>query len=97
YVVSYRALQRVLDEALLHAGAAIRFDSPVRAVSASADAAAIDIDGQPDCRLEARLAVVADGASTSVPGITRRRHEYGQAAIVATISIDDPHRGIAYE
>ena len=47
--------------------------------------------------LRARLAVVADGAASSVPGIARRRHDYGQVAIVAKIALERPHGGVAYE
>jgi 2-octaprenyl-6-methoxyphenol hydroxylase len=32
-----------------------------------------------------------------VRGIARRRHEYGQTAIVGEVALDHPHRGIAYE
>ena len=97
YVVSYRALQGVLDDALLRAGIRVDFGAAVSAVAGSRAAATIDIEGQPDAPVQARLAVVADGAAASVRGIARRRHEYGQVAIVAKISLDRPHCGIAYE
>ncbi len=97
YVVSYRALQRLLDETLMRAGLRVRFGVSVRAVTGSRDAATIDLGEQPDAQVLARLAVVADGAASSVPGIARRRHDYGQVAIVAKISLDRPHHGIAYE
>jgi len=32
-----------------------------------------------------------------VRGIERRRHEYGQVAIVANVTLDHPHGGVAYE
>jgi 2-octaprenyl-6-methoxyphenol hydroxylase len=96
YVVSYRALQRVLDDALVRAAIGVRFGASVRAVTGSADVATIDIDGavQP---VRARLVVVADGAASSVPDIPRRRHDYRQAAIVASVALDHPHGGVAYE
>ena len=97
YVVSYRALQGVLDDALSRAGIRVRFGAAVSAVRGSRDAATIDIEGQPDAPVQARLAVVADGAASSVPGIARRRHDYGQVAIVAKIALDRPHGGVAYE
>jgi 2-octaprenyl-6-methoxyphenol hydroxylase len=52
---------------------------------------------EPHAHVEARLAVVADGAASTVPGIARRRHDYGQVAIVATIALDHAHQGVAYE
>jgi 2-octaprenyl-6-methoxyphenol hydroxylase len=97
YVVSYRALQGVLDDALSRGRIRVRFGAAVSAVRSSRDAATIDIEEQPDAQVEARLAVVADGAASSVPGIARRRHDYGQVAIVAKIALDRPHGGVAYE
>ncbi|HEY7788567.1 MAG TPA: FAD-dependent oxidoreductase [Casimicrobiaceae bacterium] len=97
YVVSYRALQGVLDDALTRAGLRVRFGAHVREVSGSRDAATLDIGEQPGAPVQARLGVVADGAATTVPGIARRRHDYSQVAIVAKISLDRPHHGIAYE
>ena len=96
YVVSYRALQGVLDEALARSGIDVRFGTSVDAVSGSADAAQIDV-AAPGEALRARLAVVADGAASSVPGIARRRHDYRQVAIVATVALDHAHGGVAYE
>jgi len=101
YVVSYRALQAVLDDAMQRAGVDVRFGAKVRRVSGSRDAALLHIgeahDDAHDSVLEARMAVVADGAASCVPGIARRRHDYGQVAIVANIALDHDHRGIAYE
>lgn len=97
YVVSYRALQSVLDEALRRAQIRVRHGSPARAVTGTRDAASVTIDGEAATTIDARLAVVADGAASSIPGIARRRHDYRQVAIVARIGLDHPHRGIAYE
>lgn len=97
YVVSYRALSQVLDAALARARIDVRFGASVRSVRASADAAAVEIDEAPDAALRARLAVVADGAASSVPGIGRRRHDYGQVAVVASVALDHPHGCVAYE
>lgn len=97
YVVSYRALQRVLDDALQRAGIDVRFGAPVHDVTGSRDLATLHAGGAQEAVLDARLAVVADGAASSVRGIARRRHDYRQAAIVATISLDHAHGGIAYE
>jgi 2-octaprenyl-6-methoxyphenol hydroxylase len=97
YVVSYRALQAVLDAALARAGIDVRFGTSVRAVHGGRDAARVEIAQEGDDVVDTRLAVVADGAATSVPGLARKRHEYGQAAIVASVALAKPHRGIAYE
>jgi len=97
YVVSYRALQAVLDAALQRAGVDVRFGASVRNVSGSRDCATLDVGQGADATLEARLAVVADGAASCIPDIRRRRHDYGQVAIVASVALDHHHAGVAYE
>jgi 2-octaprenyl-6-methoxyphenol hydroxylase len=97
YVVSYLALQTVLDAALARAGIPVRFGASVRSVAATGDAATVEIDGDRDAPLCTRLAVVADGAASSVPGIARRRHDYGQVAVIASVALDHPHGFVAYE
>jgi 2-octaprenyl-6-methoxyphenol hydroxylase len=95
YVVSYRALQRVLDDAMKRAGIAVGFATRVLGVAGSADTATFEIgDALP---LRARLGVVADGAGTPIAGIARQRHDYRQCAVVADVWLDHPHAGVAYE
>ena len=96
YVVSYRALQQVLDAALREAAVETRFGAAAHAVTGAADRATIDVDEGGES-LHARLAVVADGSASAVRGVERRRHDYGQRAVVATVAVDRPHRGVAYE
>ena len=96
YVVSYRALQGVLDATLSRRGIAVRYGAAARTVSGSGEAATVELEA-PGAMLEARLAVVADGAASSVPGIARSRHDYEQVAIVAAIALSVPHGGVAYE
>ena len=95
YVVSYAALQAVLDAAVAQHGIELRFGVSARAIESSPERAIVETDTRE--RLDARLAVVADGAASGVRGVERRRHDYGQVAIVATITLDHPHRGVAYE
>jgi 2-octaprenyl-6-methoxyphenol hydroxylase len=95
YVVSYRALQQALDDALRQTSVEVRFGASADDVMPSADRARVDVNGASP--IEARLAVIADGAASSVRGVDRRRHEYGQVAVVATVSVDTPHHGVAYE
>ncbi len=97
YVVSYRALQQTLDEALRAAAVELRFGAAVSAVSGAAGRARIDIENAPGDPLHARLAVVADGSASMVRGISRRRHDYRQTAVVASVALDHPHGGVAYE
>jgi 2-octaprenyl-6-methoxyphenol hydroxylase len=97
YVVSYRALQETLDAAMARATIPTRFGVAVHAVIGAADHATVEMSGERSDSLEARLAVVADGAASMVRGIERRRHDYGQVAIVATVTVDHAHGGVAYE
>ena len=50
--------------------------------------------------LRARLVVAADGADSAVrniAGIEFERTEYGQSAVVTTVTINQPHQNTAYE
>ncbi len=50
--------------------------------------------------LNARLVVAADGADSAVraaAGIDFERTQYGQSAVVTTVTISQPHNNIAYE
>ena len=52
------------------------------------------------CDLSARLVVAADGADSavrSVAGIDFERTQYGQSAVVTTVTINQPHNNTAYE
>jgi 2-octaprenyl-6-methoxyphenol hydroxylase len=95
YVVSYRALQAALDEALAATGIRIAHDTRVVAVNSGSEHAEI-VAEHGEARL-ARLAVAADGAGASVPAIERRRRDYRQVAVVAKVWLDRPHRGVAIE
>ena len=97
YVVSYRALQSALDAALARSGIDVRFGHEARAVTGVADRVSIELASTAGEPLHARLAVVADGAAAAVRGITRKRHDYDQTAIVCEVALCHPHRGIAYE
>lgn len=97
YVVSYRALQCALDGALQRTRVAMRYGTAARSVAGSAAAAKVEVDGEPGTALNARLAVVADGAGSTIEGITRTRRDYGQVALVAAIALSRQHEGIAYE
>jgi 2-octaprenyl-6-methoxyphenol hydroxylase len=97
YVVSYRALQHALDDALGAAGIDVRFGAPADAIEGTPLAATIAVGADPQATLQARLAIVADGAASSTTAVERQRLDYGQVAVVATVGLDHAHRGIAYE
>ncbi len=97
YVVGYRALQAALDVALRRAGIAIRHGVAARSVGGTPAYAAVETEGAGDEPILARLAVVADGTGAAVDGVARRRHDYGQVALVAKLWRATPHGGLAYE
>jgi 2-octaprenyl-6-methoxyphenol hydroxylase len=97
YVVSYRALQHALDDALAGAGIDVRFGAAADAIDGTPLSATIAVGADPEATLHARLAIVADGAASSVRGVERQRRDYGQVAVVATVGLDHAHRGVAYE
>jgi 2-octaprenyl-6-methoxyphenol hydroxylase len=98
YVVSYRALQAALDAALDRAGAQVEHEFVVdRVVSTPAYAC---VEGRRDgvrSTWTGRLAAAADGGGDIVAGVTRRRHDYGQVALVGKVWMREAHGGVAFE
>jgi 2-octaprenyl-6-methoxyphenol hydroxylase len=97
YVVSYRALQAALDAALSRAGVAIRYGVTASAVGGTPAYAAVECEGGDGQPILARLAAIADGSGAAVAGVLRRRHDYGQVAVVARLWRSVPQDGTAYE
>jgi len=93
YVVSYRALQAAIDEALARTGIDVRFG----VTAASVAEATVVVSGETGTELRARLAVVADGTGTVVSGIARHQRDYGQVALIARVGMERPHGGVAFE
>ncbi|MEP7061369.1 MAG: FAD-dependent oxidoreductase [Betaproteobacteria bacterium] len=96
YVVSYVALQKVLDVALAAAGIGVAWGQAVDQIDCEAAHASLRRTTVGDA-LAARLAVVADGSGENVAGIMRVRHDYGQVALIADVTRAAPQQGIAYE
>ena len=51
-------------------------------------------------KLECKLLVAADGAMShtrELAGLAMHREDYGQAAVIANVSTEYPHQGVAYE
>lgn len=97
YVVSYRALQAAVDDALARTRIDIRFGVTAASVEGTPADVAIALTGDAGAPLRARLAVVADGTGTAVAGIARQQRDYGQVALIAKIGMEEPHRGVAFE
>jgi 2-octaprenyl-6-methoxyphenol hydroxylase len=97
YVVSYRALQGALDAALARTGIKVRHGITVARVGGTPAYASVEVAGAGADAITARLAAVADGTGAAVAGVARRRHDYGQVALIAGIWREEPHAGLAYE
>jgi len=97
YVVSYRALQAAIDNALTHTGIVLRFGLTAASVDGTHAEAVVTLSGDAAPPLRARLAVVADGTGTAVTGIARQQRDYGQVALIAKVGMDGPHHGVAFE
>jgi 2-octaprenyl-6-methoxyphenol hydroxylase len=98
YVVSYRALQSALDAALARAGVPVEHEFVVDRVVATPAYACVE--GRRDgagSTWTGRVAAAADGGGDIVAGVTRRRHDYGQVALVGKVWMHEPHGGVAFE
>ncbi|MET0089914.1 MAG: 2-octaprenyl-6-methoxyphenyl hydroxylase [Candidatus Thiodiazotropha sp.] len=102
YVVTARALgASLLNE--LEALPDVEVICPASLQSFSVSEAAIEVkllqDGSPR-KLTAKLLVAADGGDSRVRellSISMKERSYGQTAIIANLSSDRPHQGVAYE
>ena len=97
YVVSYRALQAAIDDALARTRIAIRFGVTAASVDGTPIDVAIALKDDAGAPLRARLAVVADGTGTAVGGIAREQRDYRQVALIAKVGMRHPHGGVAFE
>ncbi|HKN09964.1 MAG TPA: FAD-dependent monooxygenase [Pseudomonadota bacterium] len=98
YVVSYRALQAALDAALAGTGIDVHYGAAVREIRATpAYATVVAMQGNARTEVTARLVALADGSGDIATGIARRRHDYGQVALIAKVWPREPHRGVAFE
>ena len=97
YVVSYRALQAAIDEALARTGVELRYGTTAASVTGTPAYATVTEAEKGGAPLLARLAVVADGTGTAVAGIAREQRDYGQVALVARIGMERAHCGVAFE
>jgi 2-octaprenyl-6-methoxyphenol hydroxylase len=101
YVASARLLGNALIRKLEKTD--VRLLTPAQLESFRVDAqqvhATIDLDGKP-VEYRARLLVAADGVQSQVRdrlGIETHQWDYGQTAVIANVSPDQPHHNVAYE
>lgn len=100
YVVSYGALMRVLEQALIDSSVDVRHEAAVSEVLPLAGTCRVRYEnaGQ-TVQMESALAVLADGGRSlgDIPGLQRKTREYGHDALVTRVSAELSHDNIAYE
>ncbi|KZE33886.1 FAD-dependent oxidoreductase [Crenobacter luteus] len=99
-VVDYPSLFATLAARLAEAALPIAWGTRVAAVDPLSAYARVTLQGDDGERVvTARLVVLAEGGELvdGLPGLTRRVHDYGQAALLAEVASELPHRGVAYE
>ncbi|MEI6738222.1 MAG: FAD-dependent monooxygenase [Pseudomonadota bacterium] len=100
YVVSYTAMQAVLDAALVEAGCQVTFGASVSHIAQTSDIADIQFTIAGETRsAQAKVIVMADGGANldKLPGIKIDEKDYGQSAMLAMITSDQQHQHVAYE
>ena len=102
YVVEARSLGAALLARLAAPGGPERLcPARVESLAPAADAALVTLDvGGAVRRVTARLVVAADGGRSEVRagvGIATDERPYGQAAVIANLSPERAHQGVAYE
>lgn len=104
--LGYVVENALLGRSLLHVvsqQAHVEFFCPAKVVDLTVlpDGVQIQIEQQHNTQqVRAKLLIVADGASSDscrLLGIQHHVRSYGHTAIVANVSTDKPHQGIAYE
>ncbi len=103
YVVENRWLGQVLLNRLAEAGGQVDLHCPAEVLSAEPHERGmtlqLDMEGESQS-ITAELVVMADGGRSLLRerlGIDYQQSDYQQCAVIANVSADRPHRGIAYE
>lgn len=101
YVLENSWLGSVLLSAATASNIAFYGGSKVKTVKPMAKAVEIDLEGQnKTSHLDTKLLIIADGADSATAkqlGIQFHTKSYGHSAIITNISLQNAHRGIAYE
>ncbi|MFT7223226.1 MAG: 2-polyprenyl-6-methoxyphenol 4-hydroxylase [Cellvibrionaceae bacterium] len=101
YVLPNRWMGQVLAQSLRNLP--IKVVTPAKTLSANAVSGGYEIvieTGGARQTLTPDLLIIADGADSplrTILGIDTKIHDYGQSALVANVSLDRPHQGVAYE
>ena len=101
YVVENSWLGAVLLDKLASADISLQGAVEIKSISAKTDAMQITAEVEGNQQLiNSKLLVIADGAgsqSSQMLGIQQHSKAYGHSAIIANISLQQPHSSVAYE
>jgi len=101
YVVENNWLGSVLLETVANTDIHIRGAAEVTAIKPLASSMRLSINSQQGAsQINSKLLIIADGVDSSSAqklGIQQHKKSYGDSGIVANISLEKPHNGIAYE
>jgi 2-octaprenyl-3-methyl-6-methoxy-1,4-benzoquinol hydroxylase len=98
WIVEHGLLVDRLWQAAMAAG--VRILCPARILGCEQDADGVRLQLDDGARIEARLAIAADGAESTLrelAGIHVARHDYRQRGIVAYVRTDQPHEATAWQ
>jgi len=98
WIVEHGLLVDRLWAALPGAGVHVHCPARVHALEQASDGVRIELDD--GTRLDARLAIAADGAESTLralAGLEVERHDYGQRAVVAYVATERPHADTAWQ
>lgn len=98
WIVEHGLLVDRLWARLSAAGVDVRAPAQVEALDQDVDGVTLRLEG--GGRIEARLAIAADGAGSTLrtlAGIGTRAHDYAQAGVVGYVDSTEPHRDTAWQ
>ncbi|AXK39794.1 FAD-dependent oxidoreductase [Crenobacter cavernae] len=99
-VVDYPALSDALAQSLAERALPVAWGTRVTAIDTLSAYARVMLKSDAgESEVTARLVVLAEGGDLvdSLPGLSRRVHDYGQSALLAEVKCDKPHDGVAFE
>ncbi len=100
YVLSYAKLQQALDRGLAAAQIAVYRGASVDDIANGGDEISVSYKlNSASQSMSTRLLVLADGGANvaKIHGIRVVEKDYGQSALLGSVTTDKPHGGIAYE
>jgi 2-octaprenyl-6-methoxyphenol hydroxylase len=100
YVVDYSALAGCINAAMETAGVEIRRGAAVTDVLPGSTFSTVRYEQSGESRaMQSSLAALADGGRSlqGIAHLQRKTREYGQCALVARVTTELPHEGVAYE